>query len=129
MTTLNIVPTKSVNDVKFGSNRASCEIVFGTPKTIFKKSKWAKGSSADYGDFHLYYDADESLEAVELFSGSVHLPNDELLIPADKAVVLKAIPTLVSDEYGLTSNSQSVGASVEDGKVTSILFGRASYYA
>lgn len=129
MTTLNIVPAASVNGIAFGTDRAECEATFGTPARTFKKNKWAKGETADYGDFHLCYDANGLLEAVEVFEGAIELPNGKLLIPSGTDAVLKSVPSLVSDSFGLTSETQSIGASVEDGMVTSILFGRAAYYA
>ncbi len=129
MTTLKIIPAKSVNDIEFGADRTTAEATFGKPAKTFKKTKWSKGVTADYGDFHAYYDANGALEAVEVFSAEIELPGGKLSIPASKNAILKVIPSLKTDEYGLTSIPESIGASVEDGTVTPILFGKSSYYA
>ena len=129
MTTLKIIPAKSVNDIEFGADRTTAETTFGKPAKTFKKTKWSKGMTADYGDFHVYYDANGAFEAVEVFSAEIELPGGKLSIPASKNAILKVIPSLKADEYGLTSIPESIGASVEDGIVTPILFGKSNYYA
>ena len=129
MTTLNIIPTKSVNGIEFGASRAIAEASLGQPAKTFKKTKWSKSTTADYGDFHVYYDTDGAFEAIEVFKADVELPNGKLSIPAIRDAITDAIPSLDADKYGLTSTGESVGATVEDDTVTSILFGKPGYYA
>ena len=129
MPVLSIIPTKSANNIAFGSSRATVEASFGQPRRVFKKTKWSKGETADYGDFHIHFDENDCFEAIEIFEAKVELPDGTTTIPANEEVILKAIPSIKADEYGLTSTSESIGASVEDGTVTSILFGRSGYYA
>ena len=129
MTTLNIIPTKSVNGIEFGTSRAIAEASFGQPAKTFKKTKWSKSTTADYGDFHVYYDIDGAFEAVEIFDAEVVLPSGTLSIPANEDTVRKTIQSLKADEYGLTSTAESVGASLENGMVITILFGKTGYYA
>ncbi len=129
MTRLDIVPTKSVDAISFGANQAGVEATFGQPDRIFKKTKWSKGKTADYGNFHIHYDANDQFDAIEIFEADVKLPGCITSIPANKEAVLKAIPSLEADDYGLTSASESIGAFIEDGIVTSILFGKSGYYA
>jgi hypothetical protein len=129
MTTLIIIPTKSVNDIEFGVSRAAVEASFGQPAKTFKKTKWSKSTTADYGDFHVYYDTDGAFEAVEIFDAEVDLPSGMLSIPANEDAVRKTIQSLKADEYGLTSTTESVGASLENGMIIAILFGKTGYYA
>ncbi len=129
MTRLDIVPTKSVDAISFGANQAGVEATFGQPDRIFKKTKWSKGKTADYGNFHIHYDANDQFDAIEIFEAEIRLPSCVTPIPANKEAVLRAMPSLEADKYGLTSVSESIGASVEDDLVTSILFGKSGYYA
>lgn len=129
MNTLEIVPTKSVCGVEFGNTRTAIEALFGKPAKTFKKSKWSKGETADYGNFHIYYDARGAFEAIEIFESEVRLPKGQISIPSSKDTVIEALPSLKVDEYGLTSSNDSIGTSIEEGKVVSILFGKPGYYA
>lgn len=129
MTTLSIIPAKSVNGIEFGSRQADVETSFGRATSTFKKTKWSKGKTADYGSFHIYYDAADQLEAIEIFGGTIELPSTAIKIPATTDEVLKALPSLKSNEYGFTSESESIGAYAEDDRVISILFGKPDYYA
>ena len=129
MTTLDIVPAVSVNGVEFGASRAIVEATFGQPAKDFKKTQWSKGCTADYGDFHLHYDAIGTFEAIEIFEAEVILPGGHLTVPTSKDAALRAVPSFKADEYGLTSAEESIGASVEDEKVSPILFGKPGYYA
>lgn len=129
MTTLNIIPAKSVNGFKFGAEQADVETSFGQAISTFKKTKWSKGKTADYGSFHIHYDAADQLEAIEIFDATIKLPSTAIKIPAAIDEVLKALPSLKSNECEFTSESESIGAYVEDGRVISILFGKPDYYA
>lgn len=129
MPVLSIIPTKSANNIAFGSSRATVEASFGQPKRMFKKTKWSKGETADYGDFHIHFDVNDRFEAIEIFEAKIEFADRITTIPVNEEAIIKAIPSLEADGYGLTSTSESVGASVEDGVVTSILFGRSGYYA
>lgn len=129
MTALSIIPAKSVNGIEFGSKQADIETSFGQATSTFKKTKWSKGKTADYGSFHIHYDAADQLEAIEIFDATIELPSTVIIIPATIDEVLKALPSLKSNEYGFTSESESIGAYAEDGCMVSILFGKPGYYA
>ncbi len=129
MTTLNIIPAKSINGIEFGAEQADVEASLGQATSTFKKTKWSKGKTADYGSFHIHYNAADQLEAIEIFDATIELPSTAIKIPATIDEVLKALPSLKSSERDFTSESESIGAYAEDGNVVSILFGKPGYYA
>ncbi len=128
MATLTIVPNESVNGIKFGTSQVEVETTFGKPASLFKKTRWSKGTTADYGDFHLLYDSNGELEAIEIFNAKVELPDIRLVVPSSVDEVLEAIPSLKKDEYGFTSKSESVGTYSEGETIEAILFGKSDYY-
>ena len=54
---INVVPLQEVNGVKFGMHRNEVRAILGEARE-FKKSKFSKNTTDDFGYCHVFYDTD-----------------------------------------------------------------------
>lgn len=64
-----IIPVEKVGEICFGMSRADVRGILGAPLSEFRKTRRSANTTDDYGNFHVFYDVDDTCEAVELFGG------------------------------------------------------------
>ena len=64
-----ITPFVGVGCVEFDSNRDDNRKKLGK-YTEFRKSRFSKNTTDNYGDFHVYYSVDNKVDAIEFFHGT-----------------------------------------------------------
>ena len=116
------------NDIKFGTPRDDVRRQIEAKYKEYKKNKFSKNTLDDYGDFHLYYDESNALEAVEVFSNIEITVNKKMIFPGMINNALEAIPDLKEEAGGYISISNSVGIEAPEGNIESILFAKRNYY-
>lgn len=128
MVRFDIDPTVSVDEIKFGSSRSDVRNRYGECEE-FKKNKYSKNTTDDFGDFHVYYTEDDEFEAIEFF------PNDSISIFINGKKLTNNISDLKElfsdleeDSGSYTSVKFSVGFDYDDDEISSILFGCPDYY-
>ncbi len=130
---IRAIPTESVGQIKFGMSRSEVRTAVGKAFSEFRKSKFSANTADDFGYMHVFYDAKDNCEAVEVFDDCIIEVDGVCLIPCGKAAAdewLKARDAAAEiSPDNSTSNALSIGIGASDGKVESILFGRADYYA
>lgn len=117
---VNVVLLKKVGDIEFGMKRTEVRDVVGKFKE-FKKTKDAAVTADDFGYCHVFYDANNKCEAVELFEECNVYVGGGKIFPGTIAVIKKAVGDLDDSN---TNVDNSVSISVDGGKVKSILFGK-----
>lgn len=122
------IPLKEINGVKFGMSRSEVRTVLGGEYKEFKKSKYSKNTTDDFGVCHVFYTLDDKCEAVEVFGECEVSVNGQLLFPLDISLVKKLIEDLEEDFGSYISKKLSVGIYAPEGEPESILFGEAGYY-
>lgn len=131
-TVINVIPTQSVGSIRFGMMREDVRTAVGSTCTEFRKSKFSKNTTDDFGFMHVFYDEKNTCEAVELFDDCTVKVDDVCLMPGDKAAVdawLKERDAFVElSPCDSVSKALAIGVAASEGKVESILFGRAGYY-
>ena len=130
--TIKAIPTESVGMIRFGMTREMVRTTVGMPFTVFCKSRFSKNTTDDFGFMHVFYDEKDICEAVELFDDCVVMVDDVCLMPSDKGIIDGWLKTRdaaieVSPDSSV-SKSLSIGVAASDGKIESVLFGRAGYY-
>ena len=127
MDRINVIPLKSVGEVKFGMKRTDVRSFWGEANE-FKKSKFSKTTTDDFGFCHVYYNSSDECEAVEFFEGIEIYISGKKIFPGEIVEVMSVLPGLVKDEDDYTDTKSSVGIYAPSGRLESILFGETGYY-
>ena len=125
----NVELLNNVNGIRFGMDRAEARKIVGTDYTEFKKSKFSKNTTDDFGICHIFYDSNDTVEAIEIF-GDIEVAIDEQIVFPNGLDNLKKIAEdLVDDGDGLISIKYSVGVTMDGDRMEGILFAGQGYYS
>ena len=125
----NLVPAVSVNGIEFGTERSVVKKILGKPKRVFRKTPDAGNTTDAYADYHVYYSAEDKLEAIEIFGTGISLSIDsQPVYPGTLSAARKILPDIEENHGSFVSQRASVGIYVEDDSIVSILVGRKEYY-
>lgn len=123
------IPEKEINGVKFGMTRSEVRKVLGIKFREFKKNKFSKNTTDDFGICHVFYDINDQCCAVEVFAECQIFINGNLVFPLDIDSIKKQISDLESEDDGsYISRKYSIGIFAPDGNPETILFGKPGYY-
>ena len=128
MKNFDVVPGKTVNNISFGTSRDAVRKVFGKNFLEIKKNIFSNNTMDVYDDFHIYYDEDDTFEAIEIFGKNTVEIEGVKIFPGNIETIKQLITDLKADEYGYLSQKKSVGITTEDDEIKSILFGERGYY-
>ena len=129
ITNWNLVPAVSINGIEFGTEHSLVKKALGKPKSVFRKTTNSGNTTDAYADFHVYYSADDRLEAIEFFGRNLCLCIDSRSVfPGTLSDAMKTIPDLVECCGTYVSKPASVGICAEDDNIVSILVGCRDYY-
>jgi len=123
----NVNPTFDINNIAFGTDREVVRNKLGVPVEEFKKSKYSKNTTDDYGNFHVFYDIENNLEAIEIFEGTVSV-NGNILFPGTLQGMLEYDASFEKEEDGCISTKLAIGVYAPGGVIESILIGCKGYY-
>lgn len=129
MKTLKISPTVSVNDIPFGADRDIVRNAFGEYRE-FKKNKFSKNTTDDFGGFHVFYTDDNKFDAIEIFDviNETEVYVNDKKLNDDFCSVKGIFSDIYKDENGYISINSSVGITEECNKIESVLFASKGYY-
>jgi hypothetical protein len=124
-----VTPNEAVGKVFFGADREEVRCVLNGFKGEFKKSKFSKNTTDDFGYCHVYYDTKDKCEAVEFFAEVEIQINGQKVSPGKVETIKKIMPDLIEEEDGFwISKSSAIGITAPEGSIETILFGCANYY-
>ena len=122
--TWNAIPLKKVGKIKFGMSRDEVRNLLGEYKE-FKKNKFSKSKTDNFGVCHIFYDSNGKCEAIEIFNDINVSINGKKVFPNN----ISALSSIASDFNGKISKEKSIGVEVDDnGNGKSITFGVAGYF-
>ena len=124
---IDVIPTVSVNNIKFGMNRESVRSLLGNAEEFYKTA-YDTNAADDFGFCHVFYYDNDQCEAIEIFNEAEVYINGTLLFPVDLDTAKTIIEDFELDDDGLISYSKSIGIYAPDGEMESILFGKEGYY-
>lgn len=126
--TISFVPNEGTEKIKFGTKRADVRKMLDGFVGEFKKNKFSKNSTDDFGYCHIYYNVDDEVEAIEFFD-DVELMYDEVNLFSLKAEDIESIFKNAEEDYGsYTIKDKSIGIYTPGNVVESILIGCKGYY-
>jgi len=124
-------PCVGFNNVQLNEKREDVRIKLGQFNE-FKKNKFSKNTSDDFGDIHVYYDENDTVEAVEFFEGEVFIRSDKLF-PIDKTSLFEILKEIdnntVLTEDSISSKELCISAYAPGEKAESLLIYREDYFS
>lgn len=121
-------PNKSVGKIKFGSDRKEVRSVLSGFLGEFKKNRFSKNTTDEFECCHVYYDAEDKCNAVELFAANELIYENKNLFSLSVSELEKLFPDMIEEYGSYCSKKYSVGVSFDEGKAESILVGCKDYY-
>ncbi len=123
-----VEPLKSVNGIKFGMSRKDVRDIIGQSYFEFRKTKFSKNTSDNFGICHVFYNIQDEFEAIEIFDEVGVVIKGKQIFPADIAVLSELSGDFIKEDDFYMSKSKSIGIYAPSGKMESILFGIKDYY-
>lgn len=123
-----VEPLKGIDGISFGISREEVRKYFGNNFEEFKKSKFSKNTTDDYGYCHIFYDEDNKFEAIEFFDEVTIIIDDIIVFPNRIEVIKKVSDDFEKDEESYISKEKSIGIYAPNDIMESILLGIKRYY-
>ena len=121
------VPLVAVGGVRFGMKRDEVRQILGNARE-FRKNQFSRNTTDDFGFCHVFYNADNECEAIEVFPEVEILVNGQIIMPSSLESIMGIAQDLHEDDGCLISESLSIGITISSGNIESILFGCQGYY-
>jgi hypothetical protein len=119
---------KSVGKIRFGMNRNDVHVLLKKDPKEFKKTKSSKNTTDDYGAFHIYYTADDKVEAVEFFDETTLTLNGKTIFPISENEIKSILPDANKKGNSYIDKEKSIAIEFDGSKAKSILVGSAGYF-
>ncbi len=124
--TVNLL--ESVNGIKFGADRSEVRELMGTDFVEYKKSKYSKNTTDDFGGIHVFYDSNNKAGAFEIYNDYEVEIDNKVVFPDNISELLDMLSDVERDGDYYTSIGSSVGITMNGKKAESVLFGVKDYY-
>ena len=121
-------PLESIGKIAFGMDRDQVHQLFAEGCREFKKSKFSKNTTDDYGKFHVFYTADNKVEAVEIFDDIEVTFEGAVIFPAALEEAESILGSMAEDCGSYIQVEKSVGIYAPEKEAESILAGEKGYY-
>jgi hypothetical protein len=122
-------PLISIGKIEFGMERNQVHKLFAEACKEFKKSKYSKNTTDDYGKFHVFYTVDNKVEAVEIFDDIEVVVEGAVVFPVTLEKAKAVLGNMTEDTGSYIQTEKSVGIYAPEKKVESILVGNKGYYS
>lgn len=124
-----VEPLKKVNDIAFGMSREEARKIMNREYSEFKKSKFSKNTTDDFGNCHIFYNIDNKVEAMEVFSAVEVEIYGKRIFPDGFSELEKIVNDLKNEDGCYISTAMSIGVTMDGNTMDSILFGCIGYYS
>jgi len=121
-------PCESIGPIRFGMDRIAVRNLFEIQCEEFKKTKYSKNTTDDFGWFHVFYTIDNKVDAVEIFEGIEIILDGNVIFPIKTCDISKFIPEIEEDNGSYTHMEKSIGLEADSENAESILVGSKGYY-
>lgn len=121
-------PLICVGKINIGASRSETRSAMGA-YTEFKKNKFSKNTTDDFGSCHVFYDKDNNVEAVEVFKESIleYKKKNLFLLNKESIISLFNVRDAKYESNTLSMPEIGIEISFDEGCVDSILVTRLGY--
>lgn len=124
---MEFTPYNKVGNIAFDEKRSLVRTDYPNFRE-FKKTPISKNTTDAYPGFHVFYDTNNEVEAVELFRGESLTLNGVNLFSLSKAGFINKFPGCVDEDGSLNCNKEGFMVSFANGEVDGILVYRKGYW-
>ncbi|WP_378956259.1 hypothetical protein [Pelosinus sp. sgz500959] len=118
------------DNIRFSEPRGDVRAKIGDFQE-FKKNRFSKNTTDDFGNYHAFYNQENMLEAVEFFEGEVYL-DDKVLFPNTSEGLLTMLTNIDSQAYctkdSVVSRKFGISAYAPEGRLATLLIHRPGYF-
>lgn len=127
MTLFIFNPFKGAGDIHFDDDREKVRQL-GVYE-VFKKNRFSKNTTDDFGSFHVYYDENNKVEAIEFFPDSILIFNRKNLFMLNPQELTKKLndSSAVTEESDISFPSYGMDVSFDGDAIKSILIHKETY--
>lgn len=128
MAQITVIPYKSIGSILIGSSR---EIVRKNNPNFqeFKKNRFSRNSTDDYGLYHVFYTTSNYVEAVELFKEIDIILNGKRItsLSLDELISCLSDPKMTKESDNINFPTYGLSVSIQSGTIESYLFYARGY--
>lgn len=124
---MEFTPYNKVGNIAFNEKRSLVRTDYPNFRE-FKKTPISKNTTDAYPGFHVFYDSQNEVEAVELFRGESLVLNGVNLFSLSKAEFINKFPGCVDEDDSLNCAKEGFMVSFAHGEVDGILVYRKGYW-
>ena len=128
MMKFSVNPNEYVGNIKFGQTRDEVRRLLTGFKKEFKKNKYSRNTTDDFGYCHVFYDVENRLNAVEFFEQCNLVYQGENLFEITVDELKKLLPDIREDYGSYISQKYSIGITFDGTRVDTVLIGCKDYY-
>ncbi len=123
-----INPFVGVGIIVFNSKRDFVRKQLGE-YSEFRKSKFSKNTTDNFGTFHVFYSQKNTVDAVEFFPGSNVIYKGHKMFDLDREALISLYndDKMVQEEDSINFISYGVEVVIEEERITSIFVHKAGY--
>lgn len=129
MKQVTFVPYESIGSIRIGSSR---EVVrTNNPEyREFKKNRFSKNTTDDYGTYHVFYTRSNFVEAVEIFKGIEILLNNIKIssLSLEELICCLSDSKMTKESDSINFPSYGLSISVQNDEIESYLFYARGYW-
>lgn len=126
---MTFIPYESIGSIKIGSSR---QVVRNDNPDYreFKKNRFSKNSTDDYGVYHVFYTTSNCVEAVEVFKGVDIVLNSMVIssLSLNELISHLSDSRMTKDSDGVNFPSYGLSVSVQRGIIESYLCYMRGYW-
>lgn len=128
----HLIIYKGTESLKLNIDRKKFRESIDKKPIEFKKTVWSKISSEDYGLFHVFYDDNDLVDAIEFFNEIEVFLNENNLMKISRIEAREIIKSndinFIEDDFGIISKKLSIAICCPTDIVESVLVGRENYF-
>ena len=129
MNQVTFIPYESVGSIRMGSSR---EVVRNNNPEYreFKKNRFSKNTTDDYGTYHVFYTKSNCVEAVEIFKGIDIVLNDIIIssLSIDELICRLSDSKIIKESDSVNFPSYGLSISIQSGTIESYLIYAKGYW-
>ncbi len=129
MQQMNFLPYESIGSIHFGESRK--DVRNGNSNyQEFKKNRYSKNTTDDYGNYHVFYTVSNCVEAVEVLDGiDIILKGTNITsLPLEKLIAYLSDSKMTKEDDSINFPSYGLSVSIQENSIETYLCYTRGYW-